>query len=138
MAVEGCGEWQRLLLQLLQRRDQDLRAERSTRPEAIVLEALVAAIHDGQSEVRVGQICHDANAILRFRGERLQLESRKVGSILHELGLTTERLDRLRRGLRLSRELQEHVHQLARTYCVRAMARPFADCGFCTGSAAAA
>jgi hypothetical protein len=133
MCLEGCSELQEKMLASLQGRDREVRGERSSQAPAVVLEALLAAIHVGASEVRVAQICLDANTIFKQRGERTVLEARKVGGILSGLGLATESLDRLGRGLRLSKALQQKAHELARAHATRTpLDRP--GCEFCLPS----
>lgn len=130
MCVEGCPELQEKVLVGLQDRSQEVRAERASQAPAVVVEAVLAAIHDGASEVQVDRICRDANHIFALRGERTALKERKVGGALKLLGLRTKRLGSSGRGLGLSRAVQQKVHELARTYGTRTPL-DFPGCEFC-------
>jgi hypothetical protein len=139
MCLAGYSQLQQDMMRALQQRSVDRRAALSGTLEAIVLESLLSEIHGGLSEshgdaaasVRVGRIAENANYIQLFRGERTTVGSRQVGGILRTLGLFTERLDRMGRGLRLTGAVQARVHDLARAYGARAMDGPFPGCAGC-------
>jgi len=121
------------VLALLRPQDQDLRSERSCGLHAATIEALLALCHENRDvQVHVQEIADFANHILRDREGRSDLEPRKVGSVLRELGLFPTRLDRSGRGIILLPKTRAIIHRLGREYDVASIAKPFPGCKECT------
>ena len=130
--IVGDPELQNGIVPLLKDRDEAVRAERSTGPRAVVLEAVLFHCHEGRkSSVYVGEVGRAVKAILDARGETLTLEDRAVGAILNSLGLRTGRLNGKGRGLRLLQSVRRKAHELAQEYEVRLVEEKVAGCADC-------
>jgi hypothetical protein len=68
------------------------------------------------SEILVGTVAAEINYFLKFRGEDTVLKARKIGQVLKSLGLRTERLGNLGRGMQLNSRLRREIHELARRF----------------------
>jgi hypothetical protein len=99
--------------------DEQSRIDRSLEPEWLVTEALFDICHEGLEsgevpmEILVGGIAVHANQRLDSRGEDVRFGARKVGAVLQSLGLRTQPLGRLGRGLRLDLATRRQIHVLA-------------------------
>jgi len=108
------------LLSILREHDQEAQRERSLEPEWLAADALFDLCHEGLasgrvvSDVLVGGVASHVNRRLEFRGEDFRLGARKIGVALKSLGLRTEKLGRLGRGLRLSAVLNRRIHEIAK------------------------
>jgi len=120
------------VLALLGPQDQHVRAERSTGLHAAVIETLLVFCHENQAEAHVREIAKLTNEVRIDRESRPDVEARKVGAILGDLGLFTTRLDRSGRGIMFLPETRAHIHRLAREYEVASLATPFPGCKECT------
>ena len=93
--------------------------ERALEPEWVVGEALFSLCHEGMekdllvSEILVGGVAAHVNRRLEIRGEDFRLSARKAGATLKSLGVRTERLGRLGRGLRFGSALRRQIHEIA-------------------------
>ncbi len=100
--------------------DEQLRQaviEKVDEPEALVIIALSAYCHDARfSAVLVGQFAAMVNENRRQAGEEADLKPRAVGSILKSLGLTTDKVSGLGRGLRFTTTVKRRIHQLLQSY----------------------
>jgi hypothetical protein len=107
--------------------------ERAQEPEALVLRALFDYCHDKESsDVLVGQIASRVNARRKKIGEEADLKPRAVGSILKSLGLSTDKIDSFGRGLRLSVQVKQRIHELLQSYdLVATDAARVAGCPLC-------
>jgi hypothetical protein len=124
---------QRMLSVLFGLQDQEVRTRRTNSAQAVETEAALFLSHEAnRHEARIGEIADIANAILKGRGESVQLDPREVGSHLRALGLSSERLGRAGRGIVFTKEARRAIHELARAYDVRS-ALENAGCEFCTG-----
>jgi hypothetical protein len=96
--------------------DQSSRVERALELEWLVTESLFTLSHVSPlwSEITVGGISIDINNWLASRGEVLRVPSRKVGDVLRSLGVPTERLGNLGRGLHASTALFRRIHEVAK------------------------
>lgn len=102
------------LMELLKGREQQVIEEISWEPHVTVLEALLSMCHEEKRQsVHVKDVTDASNRILEERGELLEMTSRAVGGKLRSLGLATSRLDAAGRGFVLTREIRQHIHQLA-------------------------
>ena len=79
---------------LLEAQHQQMRPARWVDLRCVAIEALLSSCHrrsDAKDVVYVGDIAKDIAAILTGRGETTEIEPRRVGSILRELGLNGKR-----------------------------------------------
>jgi hypothetical protein len=120
------------LLGFLEARDVDLRSEKWVDLTVIVLEAILALIHEGEeTAVYVGEIAKAAEAILRGRGETREVEPREVGQKLRLLGFKTETRDARGYKLLLTQEVSRRVHELARNFAAPSIEVPLKGCEYC-------
>jgi hypothetical protein len=107
-------ELQQEVIQFLAAQDGEIRSERWTDLNTIVVESILARCHEtGRQHLYVGEIAIDAMAFLYSRGERHQVEAREVGERLRVLGLFTEPRDSKGFRLCLSPLVRRRVHELA-------------------------
>jgi len=129
--IVGDDELQSQIARLLQPRDREIQVDRAALLESIVLEALLAACHDGQSATfPMAELTQSVNTILAGRGETLQISPEIAGWKLRALGLRTEFISGGRKGLALHPETCETVHALAAAYGVRTL-RQGPSCRLC-------
>jgi hypothetical protein len=108
------------LLAILRGCDAEARNERWLEPEWLVASALFEVSHEGMergqlvSDILVGGIAYHVNKKLQNQGEDIRLGARKVGDVLKSLGVRTERLSRLGRGLTLTLAVKRKIHEVAR------------------------
>jgi len=65
------------------------------------------------SKILVGGVAAHVNRRLEIRGEDLRMSAKKVGVTLKSLGLRTEKLGRLGRGLQFGSILRREIHEIA-------------------------
>lgn len=109
------------LLQILAEDDAQGRVDRSLEPEWLTVEALMRLCHEKPRggclfEIVVGTVAAEINHFLKFRGEDTVLKARKIGQVLKSLGLRTEKLGNLGRGIRLNSSTRREIHELARRF----------------------
>jgi len=125
-------ELRRGIIRLLKPRDEEVRAERSVDHRAIVIEALLALCHDPQAEAAyVSEISQGMNTLLQMRGEMEELEPRRAGAIMKSLGISSERLDKGGRGIRLHEKVRQQIHRLALDFGVRSLDDGIGLCRHC-------
>ena len=110
---------QQEIIPLLKERNEELQADLECAKylEAIVVETMFSFCHQERKQsLYVGEIASGVNAILRGRGEMLELTPRQVGSKLRSMGITTKRLDGLGRGIQLLDPIRQRIHRLAWNY----------------------
>jgi len=121
----GNTELEGELVAALQQRDQDARLKRCEEREWLAAGALFAICHEGiksrmgwrpVTEVLVGGVAGEMNHELEFRGDSRRFSARSVGAALDVLGIRTEKLGRLGRGIELSPSVRGEIHRLARDY----------------------
>ena len=111
------------LLRFLQGRDEEARVGRAMEPEWLVGEALFEICHQGigtnsnwsLSEFLVGGVASRVSEKLKNHGENVRVGAKKVGLVMRALGLRTEKLGRLGRGLKLTSMVRRKIHGIART-----------------------
>jgi len=96
--------------------DQATQVSRWTDEKIVILEALLAFIHEGQHEPYVGQITKRTNTILQERGGVPDLAPRAVGALLRLLQFSPEPRDRIGYRLLLTEPVRRRVHELAFAY----------------------
>ncbi|MFZ0738836.1 MAG: hypothetical protein WBL70_08690 [Candidatus Acidiferrales bacterium] len=131
--IIGDDELRSRIVPLLTPRDQELRVDRAELLESIVLEALLADCHDGESGVLpIIYLTRGVNTILAGRGETLEVSPEIVGWKLRALGLRSEFISGGRKGLALHSETRATIHRLAAAYGVRTLRQlPANNCSDC-------
>jgi hypothetical protein len=86
---------------------------------AFVVETMFDFCHQEEKAcLHVKEITSAVNAILKERGETLEMSPKQVGNKLRAMGLTTKRLDASGRGVQLLDPVRQHIHRLAWHYRV--------------------
>lgn len=120
--IVGDEELQSQVIPLLRPRDREIRVDRAALLEAIVLEALLAACHDGHAgSLSVTYITQMINSISAGRGETQEISPEIVGWKLRALGLRTEFISGGRKGLAFHPEIRATIHRLAAAFGVRSL-----------------
>lgn len=119
-------------INLLQARDAQIRSEKWVEITTVIIEALLALIHEGKSRsVYVGDIAEAASVILAGRGDKRELEDRGVGGKLRLLHFTIEPRDSHGFKLLLTPPVSRRVHDLARDFDVPSIADGVKRCEYC-------
>jgi hypothetical protein len=114
---------------LLKAHDEQSRVDRASGSAGMVLRALLFHCHEQREpQVFVHEIAATLNRIAGQEGEVIHLSSEKVGHILKNLGLYSQRLGSNGKGLLLEKATQIRVHRLCQAYDVLA---PAPACSFC-------
>ncbi len=114
----------------LHEHEERRRAERAGSIEGAIAEALLAAVHRGDSSLQVAKIADQFNALKRSRGENVQHSAETIGRYLPGLGLYT-RHTRLGNVLSVTEEVRVQVHQLARDFGVPSATVEVPSCAAC-------
>jgi hypothetical protein len=115
-------ELQRKFVSLLEPLDREIRVERGTLLEGVVVEALWAAAHDfGRHEIPVLELTQNVNTIFQGRGDSQEHSPEEVGWKLRGLGVPREFIAGGRKGVRLDGRAREHIHGLAFAYGIRSL-----------------
>ena len=113
--IQGHRENESIVLSKLRERDRDAQTERSLEPEWLTAEILLGLVHERPiHSILIGGIASSINEKLKFRGEDFRIGARKIGSVLKSLGLKTESLGRLGRGLLFTPAMNRQIHAVAR------------------------
>ena len=122
-SIVGDDKLQARLVPLLKPVDSEIRVGHASLLTAVGVEALLARchIHTGKY-FPVIELTADVNTVLRGRGECSQVSPENVGWTLRALGLRTDFIPGGRKGLVLSNEVRQRIHQLAAGYGVRTLA----------------
>ena len=138
--VSEVPEMQKDITPLLTERNQEFDAdtECSTYVNKIVIQTMVSFCHQrNKHDLHVKEITSDVNAILKARGEMLEMTPKLVGNKLRAMGLTTKRLDASGRGIVLLDPVRRRIHRLAWIYQVGGFREPpewpyvGLDCAYC-------
>jgi hypothetical protein len=113
--ILGHTESESIVLSALRESDRAAKIERALEPEWLAEETLFGLIHEGPiHSVLVGGIAASINEKLKFRGEDFRISARRIGSFLKSLGLRTESLGSLGRGLLFTPAMNKKIHAVAR------------------------
>ena len=113
--IQGHRENESIVLSKLRERDRDAQTERSLEPEWLAAEILFGLVHERAiHSILVGGIASSINEKLKFRGEDFRISARKIGSVLKSLGVRTESLGSLGRGLLFTPAMNSQIHAVAR------------------------
>jgi hypothetical protein len=108
-----------VVLPLLCEQDREGEVELSSGLEAVILRALLSCCHEGdRSTLRVAELAEITNAMLRRRGERVQISPETVGWKLRSLRLRTESVANGGKGLWMLNDVRGRIHRLALEYRV--------------------
>ena len=132
-AIVGDGELQQRILPLLSVRDEEIRADRASAFDSIVLEAILSFIHqDGWTKVRIDNLGERVSAIYKGRGFNEEPSPESVGWAVKRVGIPSGRINRAGNGITLNVSTCQLVHKLALSHGVRAMQGGFfSDCRYC-------
>ena len=132
-AIVGDCELQQKILPLLSVQDEEIRADRASAFDSIVLEAVLSFIHQGGwTKLRIDKLAEEVSAIYRGRGIDEEPSAERVGWALKRLGVPSGRINRAGNGLTLNVSTCRLVHELALSHGVRAMQGGFfSDCRYC-------
>jgi hypothetical protein len=136
-SIVGDSDLQAQVIRLLRDQDRESRLRRTDSPQAVIVEAGLFLSHEGRrAQARVGEFTDVANAILKGRGEVIELGPRAVGDILRSVGLFSQRLGSAGRGIRFGNGIRRKFHDLARAFDVRSLHEDVVRCEFCEGARA--
>ena len=132
-AIVGDGELQQKILPLLNVQDEEIRADRASAFDSIVLEAGLSFIHQsGWTKLRIDKLAEKVSAIYKGRGIDEEPSAERVGWAMKRLGIPSRRINRSGNGLTLNVSTCRLVHKLALSHGVRAMQGGFfSDCRYC-------
>jgi hypothetical protein len=135
--IVGDEELQTRILPYLKPHDRQIQVDRSTQLESIVLESLLACHDSPPSDMPICDLTMRVNTILFGRGDLLEVSPEKVGRKLKALGFRTEFVNGGRKGLALSNETRQRIHDPAVAYGVRTIRESPSnpDCRFCAALA---
>jgi hypothetical protein len=132
--IVGDDELQARIVPLLEPVDAEIQVTRASLLPAFTLEVLLARCHGTTGRYfPVTDLTGDLNTLLRGRGETLEVSPENTGWTLRALGLHTNFISGGRKGLVLTNELREKIHDLAAGYGVQTLRAPSAkiECAWC-------
>jgi hypothetical protein len=135
-AVVGDAELQERILPILAIRDAEIRTERSSSLDSLVLEAILFFIHQGGwSKVRTQQVAEKVAEISKGRGcDSREPSPEIVGWAIKRLGIPSGRINRAGNGVELTVSVCRLIHMLAVSYGVPALQQFHPGCRYCEES----
>jgi len=132
-AVVGDEELQSKIIPLLNVQDEQIRSDRAASLDALVLEAGLFFIHQGDwSKVRADSTAEKVEAIFKGRGFDRKISAESVGWAWKRLGIPSGRINRAGNGIELTGPTSRLIHQLAMSFGVRAIRGGLRrDCRYC-------
>ena len=132
-------ELRSVVVPLLGDQDPENEVERSPGLEAVILRALLSCCHErDRFTLRVGELTEITNAMLRRRGERVQISPETVGWKLRSLRFRTESVGNGGKGLWMLSDVRGRIHRLALEYGVPPDSQGAREgCSFCPPTVAA-
>lgn len=119
LPITGDAELGSQLLTILEAHDQQARVSRDSEPEWFVALALLDLAHTRGPGAPVHWTAKLISAVAQSsaerRGESFNPKPRKVGDILRSLGLNTQQLGSLGRGLESSSKLKDQIHEIGKS-----------------------
>jgi hypothetical protein len=122
------SELQNRVDESLREQSEQMRVDRASGIDGIVLQAVLVLAHRDEPPVYSRDVAATANQICIEQGESVKLSAEKVGHALKRLGLYTRRLGSNGRGLILDKATQIRAHQLSLEYNVLPVVP---ECGYC-------
>ncbi len=115
--------------------EQGERAAAETREDyqySVVRELFTLCHQNGVKTALVGQVAAHINCFNMSFGEEADVKPRKVGAVMKSLGLMTDKLGNIGRGIKLTRRVRTEIHQLFKGYGVVPSPGPLvANCSLC-------
>jgi hypothetical protein len=132
-AVVGDEELQAKILPLLKVQDEEIRSDRASAFDSVVVEAGLFFIHQGGwSKVRAESTAEKVEAIYKGRGSDQKISSESVGWAWKRLGIPSGRINRAGNGIELSVATSRLIHRLAISFGVRAIQGGLrSECRYC-------
>src|SRR5579862_3050312 len=132
-AVVGDEELQAKIIPLLSVQDEEIRSNRASAFDSVVVEAGLFFIHQGGwSKVRAESTAEKVEAIYKGRGSDREVSPESVGWAWKRLRIPSGRINRAGNGIELTVPTCRLIHQLAISFGVRAIqGGPRDDCRFC-------
>ena len=132
-AIVGDAELQQKILPVLSVQDEEIRADRASAFDSIVLEAGLSFIHQGGwTKLRIDKLAQEVSAIYRGRGFDEKPSAESVGWAVKRLGIPSGRINRSGNGLTLNVSTCRLIHKLAVSHGVCAMQGGFfSGCRYC-------
>jgi hypothetical protein len=119
---------------LLEDREIEMREVRFTDCTCVVVEVLFAGCHEPKRQaIRVKEVTEGTNAILKARGENMELHRRAVGAILEKLRVRREPRNSMGRRILLTTKVKRTIHTLARDHKVESIEQRMPICALCKG-----
>jgi len=124
-SIADDDELQSEIVPFLKPLDREIRVDRESLLQAIVLEVLLARCHSTiGKDFPVTEMTGDVNTVLRGRGDMREVSPETVGWTLRSMGFHTEPITGGNKGLSLPNEVCEKIHNLAADYGVRTLREP--------------
>jgi hypothetical protein len=132
-AMIGDENLEEQIVAALEVRDEEARSERSSHPDAIIIESALFFCHKkGFAEVPSSEIATYATAIFSGRGYEKKISAESAGWALKRLAIPTERLGSAANGIKLTASRCISIHELAAAYDVLTLrAVEDRDCACC-------
>jgi hypothetical protein len=131
--VVGDEDLQAKILPLLKVKDEEIRSDRASAFDSVVVEASLFFIHqEGWSKVRAQSAAEKVEAIYKGRGSDQKVSPESVGWAWKRLGIPSGRINKAGNGVELTVQVCRLVHRLAFSYGVRAVQSGFrSGCRYC-------
>jgi hypothetical protein len=130
-AVAGAPELEAKVRKVLERQQEAYAESLWLDLRSVTIEAALARCHERErKDFLVGELTSDVMALLAGRGENSKIESREVGGVLRSIGVAGKRHGRGYR-IKLTPELRQKFHRLARSFCIPVTAQGAALCPEC-------
>jgi hypothetical protein len=130
-APEVAFDFQMEVTSLLEAQNQQAQAEVGMNLNAILFDVLLSFCHQqDRTAIRVAEVADGVNKALEQLDETIELSPKAVGGRLRALGLYTQRIDALSRGLLLTHAMRNLIHKLA-WGCRAVGSRDAAGCKYC-------
>ncbi len=116
--IRDCPELTESVSREIRRHELEIMGPRFSDPRCVVAEAALSSCHAaGVDQIFVSELTQLANALLAGRHEDPALSAKRVGTILRQLGIPTQRVAR---GFKvdLGQRVRERIHQVAVAYGV--------------------
>ena len=132
-SLVGDCETQGKIIPLLKERDEEIREDRASAFDSIVIEAILVFVHkNGCAEVRMDAVAETVRVIFAGRGMDVDVSAEKVGRAVRRLRIPGARLSAAGNGVKFTAEVRRMVHHLAQTHGVRSTETgPRPNCEYC-------
>ncbi len=129
--IVGCPQLSESVCAEILRQSQEAAGARFFDPKSLVVEAALFFCHKPEvTHFFVGELAEAVNALLNVRHEESKLSAKRVGLLLRELGIHSERVAEGYKVV-LVDTVREHIHQLALDYAVLSLEDGVRRCCYC-------